>query len=77
MGLEQSALRRYAEAVREVAALDVDVAVRAQSPAAAMHAVVVGTLMLDPVLAALRRVAQEAESWERNTTASREPAWAW
>ena len=68
--LEGSTLRRYAEAMREVAAVDVDVAVHAQTPAAAMHAVVVGTVMVDPVLVALRRVAQETESWDRNTTAS-------
>ncbi|HZB67618.1 MAG TPA: MerR family transcriptional regulator [Ornithinibacter sp.] len=75
--LERSTLRRYAEAMREVAAVDVDVAVGAHSPAAAMHAVVVGTVMLDPVLVALRRVAQESESWERNSTASPGPDAAW
>ena len=30
-----------------------------------MHAVVVGTVMVDPVLVALRRVAQEAVSAQR------------
>ena len=77
VGLDRSTLLRYAEAMREVAAVDIDVAVGARSPAAAMHAVVVGTVMLDPVLVALRRVAQEAESCERNTTASPGPDAAW
>ena len=59
-----------------MAAVDVDVACPLQSPAAAMHAVVVGTVMVDPVLIALRRVAQEAESWERSSAggyAARQP----
>ena len=37
----------------------------AESPAAAMHTVVIGTVMVDPVLLALRRVAQEAVSAQR------------
>ena len=68
--LERPTLRHYAEAMRAVAAADVDVAVHAASPAEAMHAVLVGTVMVDPVLVALRRVAQEAASWERTVTAS-------
>ena len=62
--LPPETLRSYAEAVRGVAAVDLDQAA-AQSPEAAMYTVVVGTVMVDPVLVALRRVAQEAVSAER------------
>jgi len=41
------------------------VAERATSPADALRTVVLGTVMIDPVLAALRRVAQEAVSAQR------------
>lgn len=60
--LASPTLRRYAEAMRAVADVDVGEALGAATPAAAMHAVVVGTVMVDPVLVALRRVAQEAVS---------------
>ena len=53
------------EAMHDVAVVDVEDALTAESPAAAMHAVVVGTVMVDPVLLALRRVAQEAVSAQR------------
>ena len=46
--LPTSAFHRYAEAARLLAAVDVQVATAAPSPAAAMHTVVVGTVMLDP-----------------------------
>ena len=65
MPLPPATLRRYAEAMREVAAVDLDEATGAATPAAAMHTVVVGTVMVDPVLVALRRVAQEAVSAQR------------
>jgi DNA-binding transcriptional MerR regulator len=58
-------LERYAVAMRAVAETDVEHALAAGSPEEAMHAVVVGTVMVDPVLVALRRVAQEAVSAER------------
>jgi DNA-binding transcriptional MerR regulator len=63
--LPPASLRRYAEAMVGVAAVDLDEALAAQDPAAAMHTVVVGTVMVDPVLIALRRVAQEAVSAQR------------
>jgi DNA-binding transcriptional MerR regulator len=63
--LPTSTLRRYAQAVLGVAAVDLDEASTTRTPEAAVHMVVVGTVMLDPVLAALRRVAQEAVSVER------------
>jgi DNA-binding transcriptional MerR regulator len=63
--LTPEALRRYAEGMRAVAEVDVDLALAAGDPAEAMHTVVVGTVMVDPVLLALRRVAQEAVSSTR------------
>lgn len=63
--LDPETLRRYAEAMRAVAEVDVDLALAARDPAEAMHTVVVGTVMVDPVLLALRRVAQEAASADR------------
>jgi hypothetical protein len=63
--LDRSALRRYSEAMRQVAAVDVDTATAGGSVAAATRMVAVGTTMLDPMLTALRRVAQEAESADR------------
>jgi len=63
--LPASTLRRYAQAMIGVAAVDLDEASTTRTPAAAVHMVVVGTVMVDPVLVALRRVAQEAVSAER------------
>ncbi|MGO4340742.1 MerR family transcriptional regulator [Pedococcus sp. 2YAF34] len=63
--LSTGSLRRYAAAMADVAAVDLDVALAAESPAAAMHTVVVGTVMVDPVLVALRRLAQESVSARR------------
>ena len=60
--LGAAAFRAYAEAARRIAAVDVEVATGAASPAAALHTVVVGTVMLDPLVATLRRLAQEVES---------------
>ncbi len=65
--LDRATLRRYAEAMRAAAEVDVDLALAATSPAEALQTVVLGTVLLDPVLLALRRVAQEAAS------AGREP----
>ncbi|WP_406830059.1 MerR family transcriptional regulator [Pedococcus sp. KACC 23699] len=64
--LSLDSLRRYASAMAEVATVDLDVALAAESPAAAMHTVVVGTVMVDPVLVALRRLAQESVSARRS-----------
>jgi len=65
VGLSPGLLRRYAEAMRGVADVDLTVAERASSPQEAMRTVVIGTVMVDPVLLALRRVAQEAVSARR------------
>jgi DNA-binding transcriptional MerR regulator len=58
-------LRRYAQAVRGVAEVDVDAALATDDPAEALRTVVIGTVAVDPVILALRRVAQEAVSAER------------
>jgi hypothetical protein len=62
VALSASGIADYAAAVCRIAAVDVAAAAAAPSPAAALHTVVVGTVMMDPVLAALRRLAQEVES---------------
>lgn len=60
--LSASGIADYAKAVLQVAAVDVAVAASAPSPAASLHTVVVGTVMVDPVIATLRRLAQEVQS---------------
>ena len=64
-------LVRYAGRMHEVALLDlakVDEAAAAGGPAAALRLVVLGNVLLDPVLIALRRVAQEAASAARSSS---------
>ena len=56
--LEPDSLTGYARATEDVAAVDV-AAVPRDDLAAALHRVVAGTVLVDPVLAALRRLAQE------------------
>ncbi|MGL4175784.1 MAG: MerR family transcriptional regulator [Dermatophilaceae bacterium] len=63
--LTRHSLARYARAMRRVARVDLDVVGDAPSAAEALRIVVVGTVMVDPVLAALRRVAQSVESADR------------
>lgn len=56
--LEPASLTGYARATEGIAAVDV-AAVPRDDLAAALHRVVAGTVLVDPVLAALRRLAQE------------------
>ena len=65
VGLSPALLRDYAEAMRGVADVDLSVAEGTTTPQEALRTVVLGTVMLDPVLLALRRVAQEAVSAQR------------
>ncbi len=65
VGLTPERLRDYAEAMRGVAEVDLGVVQHVSSAAVALRTVIVGTVMVDPVLAALRRVAQEAVSAQR------------
>lgn len=62
VALTAETLGRYAGAMRAVAEADLDVALAATSAAEALHTVVVGTVLVDPLLVALRRIAQEAVS---------------
>ncbi len=62
VGLPPVVLRQYAEAMRGVADVDLAVVQRTTTREEALRTVVIGTVMVDPVLAALRRVAQEAVS---------------
>jgi DNA-binding transcriptional MerR regulator len=57
LGLDEDRMDRYAEHVEGVA--EVDVSTVPQDPEAAMRHVVLGTLLVDPVLVALRRLAQQ------------------
>lgn len=62
VALTPSETRSYAGAAYQAAVTDVGFALAAPTPAAALHTVVVGTVMVDPVIATLRRLAQEVES---------------
>ena len=64
VGLSPGLLRDYAQAVHGVAEVDLGVRRAHATPEEALRTVVIGTVMLDPVLVALRRVAQEAVSAE-------------
>ncbi|MHA7222193.1 MerR family transcriptional regulator [Arthrobacter sp. RHLT1-20] len=57
-------LDRYAQAMRDVAEADVE-SVPTDSPEAAMRYVVLGTVLVEPVLLAMRRLAQQNASFER------------
>lgn len=57
-------LRRYARACEQVARADVAAVQDAATPAEMLHVVVVGTVMIDPVLSSLRRLAQQHVSCE-------------
>ena len=63
--LPDADLERYAHAMRAAAQVDLEVTGRARSAEEAMRTVVLGTVLVDPVLLALRRLAQEAESATR------------
>ncbi len=58
LDLAPADLSAYADAMHEVAEVDL-ARVPTDSPAAAMRRVVLGTVLVDPVLLALRRLAQE------------------
>lgn len=57
LGLDETRMGAYADAVERIAEVDVD-SVPPQ-PHAAVRQVVLGTVLVDPVLAALRRLAQQ------------------
>ena len=57
IGLDESRMDFYADAAEQIAA--VDVASVPADPVAAVRQVVVGTVLVDPVLSALRKLAQQ------------------
>lgn len=57
-------LDRYAAAMQDIADADVD-SVPTDSAEAAMQHVVLGTLLMEPVLLAMRRLAQQSASFRR------------
>lgn len=57
IGLDEERMDAYADAVEEVARVDVGTV--STEPEAAVRQVILGTLLLDPVLVALRRLAQQ------------------
>ncbi|KUG51916.1 hypothetical protein AVL62_08235 [Serinicoccus chungangensis] len=58
LGLDEERMGRYADAVEQIGRTDVG-SVPRTSPQAAVRQVVLGTVLVDPVLAALRRLAQQ------------------
>lgn len=63
--VEPETLARWLEAMRAVAETDVVAALGEVSPGDALRYAIVGNVLTDPVLLALRRVAQESVSAER------------
>lgn len=57
VGLDEARLDAYADAAERVAAIDVGAV--PDDPQAAVRQVVLGTVLVDPVLSALRRLAQQ------------------
>ena len=69
----QETLRRYATAAGSLAAAEVSAVPAEGSRSAAVENIVVGTVLFEAILNALRRLAQEHYSGERFGRAAREP----
>lgn len=65
LGLDEDRLDGYADSVEGVARIDVSTV--PGEPEAAVRQVVLGTVLVDPVLAALRRLAQQHVSRQRGS----------
>lgn len=63
LGLDEERMNAYADHVEGVA--EIDVASVPADPEGAIRQVILGTVLVDPVLAALRRLAQQHVSMER------------
>ena len=63
LGLDEERMSAYADHVEGVA--EIDVATVPADPEGAIRQVILGTVLVDPVLAALRRLAQQHVSMER------------
>ncbi|KGN30066.1 transcriptional regulator [Knoellia sinensis KCTC 19936] len=57
IGFDEERLNRYADHVEGIAEVDIDTV--PTEPEAAIRQVIIGTILVDPVLAALRRLAQQ------------------
>ncbi|WP_226345431.1 MerR family transcriptional regulator [Agilicoccus flavus] len=68
IGVDEARMSAYADATETVA--EVDVASVPREPAAAVRQVVLGTVLVDPVLAALRRLAHQHVAVSRETPPS-------
>jgi hypothetical protein len=62
--LPEGALEVYTDHIRQIAQFEID-NVPTESPAAAVRYVVLGTVLLEPVILALRRAAEEEASARR------------
>ena len=62
--LPTDVLERYIEAARSIAEVDIEMTGSADSPAEALRRVVLGTVLMDPLILTLRRLAQKAVSHE-------------
>lgn len=60
IGLDPERLDAYADAIEQIAAIDV--ATVPPQPSSAVRQVILGTVLMDPVLALLRRLAQQHRS---------------
>lgn len=74
IGYSDELLARYAEICLEVA--ETDLATVPSEPAAAVRQVVLGTVLLDPVLVALRRLAQQHAAHTRLPSTGQGPGFA-
>ncbi|GAB97399.1 DNA-binding transcriptional MerR regulator [Kineosphaera limosa] len=67
IGLDEARMDAYADAAEQIAVIDVDSV--PPEPQAAVRQVVLGTVLVDPVLAALRRLAQQHTAVSREVSA--------
>lgn len=63
LGLAEERMNSYADQVEGIAEIDVDTV--PSDPEGAIRQVILGTILVDPVLSALRRLAQQHVSMER------------
>lgn len=66
IGVDRARATAYARAMQGVVRIDLDVLDESRDPAEALRTVVLGNVLVDPILIALRRLAQEAASAERD-----------
>lgn len=69
LSTDPSVLARYAHAARLIAEVDIELTGEATTPAESLRSVVVGTVVTDPLILTLRRLAQQAVSGEEAVSA--------